>query len=101
MGPSNGSSYSECPVTQVSPQLALNKFLSANTPGFLGGHYVLPKDPAKIDPKIFWIKTKSILGDTYFVAAKSGGRNIICLSYETPTEDEPAADEPNYAQARQ
>jgi hypothetical protein len=60
-----------------------------------GGHYVLPKTSEELDPKKIWVKIKSIAEDTYFVAAKTGGGNLLTLSKAEPAEDEPTIDDVN------
>jgi hypothetical protein len=89
-------------ITAVSPLFEKILFKSrdpAAAPGrFLGGHYILPRNPEKPDPKKIWVKIKCILGKEYLAATKAGGMNIITLDTETIPEDEQPDDQPKTAQ---
>ena len=91
----------DCSVTQFPSSSVFEKIVfkvtnsASKTTEMSGGHYVLPRTSEELDPKTIWVKIKSIAEDTYFVAAKTGGGNLLTLSEAEPAEDEPTIDDPN------
>jgi hypothetical protein len=86
-------------ITAASPLFEKILF-PAGAPGrFFGGHYILPRNPEKPDPKKIWVKIKSISGNEYLAATKAGGMNIVTLDTETLSDEEQLDDQPKSAQA--
>ena len=68
---------------------------------FLGGHYVLSRNPEKPDAKKTWVQIQSILGEKYFAAVKTEKCNIFNLDTEDMEVPELALDQPSFGQTNQ